>query len=66
VGYVLVTAGLSFLISLGEEAPSLAEAWSVRVGEYSGGGPMNSEEKGRGVGGRVVGGGDQEEAVSGM
>lgn len=66
MGYVLL-AGLPCLDSVGEDAPSLAETWSAKVGGYSGG-PIHSEEKGKGTGGKIVGGDDQKGrgAVSGM
>jgi hypothetical protein len=43
MGYVL--AGLPYLASMEEDAFSLTETWSARVGEYPGG-PTCSEEKG--------------------
>lgn len=55
MGFVLL-AGMPFLASVGEEAPSLS---GVVVGTHS-------EEKGRVDRGRIVGGGDQEGALSGM
>ena len=63
VGYFLL-AGL-LLASVGEEAPSLPEAWSaskdVGVG-ISRRVPTHSEEKGIGDGGKTVGEGDSEGA----
>ena len=60
-------AGLHFLASVEEEAPSLAETWSVRSRVYSRGGhALRGEEEGGRGGRRIVGDGDWEGAVSRM
>lgn len=57
VGYVLL-AGVPCLSSGGEEAPSLIETLSTRVGDTQGA-PILSQEKGREYGRRIVGWGGQ-------
>lgn len=61
MGYVHL-AGLPWQASVGKKLPNFTETWNAKVEGCSGdvqGGPTFSEEKERGDGGRIVGGGNE-------